>query len=114
MNRFLDCLLTSMVARYGPRSWVEVHPVVLGDQLSKEAARESLAALRTQGFLFTRKAPAIAAALAAELHDVDESSVLGTDDSAKAVAWASSKPPRLLFPSAWESAGTMILRTHAI
>ena len=100
----------SIVARYGPRSWVEVHPVVLGDQLSEEAARESLAVLRNQGFLFTRKAPAIAAVLAADLHSLDVSPVLGTDNSAKAVAWASSRPPRLLFPSAWDSAGA---KSHA-
>ena len=89
---------------------MEVHPVVLGDQLSAQAARESLALLRIQGFLFTRKAPAIAAALAAELQNEAESPALG--GSAKAVGWTSSRPPRLLFPSAWESAGTHSLRVR--
>lgn len=91
---------------------MEVHPVVLGDQLSAQAARESLALLRTQGFLFTRKAPAIAAALAAELQNEAELPALGEGGSAKTVGWTSSRPPRLLFPSAWESAGTHSLRVR--
>ena len=54
-----------MLEPYGPRSFVEVHPVLL-DSLGAAAAFDSLSALRENGFLFARKAPALAAALAAE------------------------------------------------
>ena len=54
-----------MLEPYGPRSFVEVHPVLL-DSRGAAAAFDSLSALRENGFLFARKAPALAAALAAE------------------------------------------------
>ena len=54
-----------MLEPYGPRRFVEVHPVLL-DSLGAAAAFDSLSALRENGFLFARKAPALAAALAAE------------------------------------------------
>ena len=99
-------MATVLILRYGPRSWVEVHPVVLGEQLSQDAAREALSALRSEGFLFTRKAPALAAALAAE---AGAGAGVATESGG-----SRHRPPSLLFPSEWGSAGECWLVPYSL
>jgi hypothetical protein len=54
-----------MLAKYGPTTWLDVHPVLL-DSLQMGDAEAVVVALRRHGFLFTRKAPALAPALLAD------------------------------------------------
>lgn len=90
--------------------------MVLGEQLSQQAAFDAIDALRAQGFLFTRKAPALAAALAAKaeaesLGFADEKQVDRNEAAGQGGAPAAQALPSLLFPGQWDtSAGGGWLR----